>query len=337
VALIFLGPFIVAWLGLWLAYHATLIAAWLLYATCYALPAMISARNHPDPEAQRTIIKQRLRWGPAFAAWADPFHPGRKDLSPSRRDPALAGPAAASVQEAEQAMAAARLRGRLQRELAMPSFASTHRNWDRADYELSKGILHPDLTITPQTTYGKIMSWAGNPETFIAQSTLSARSVKLLTQAVDAVTAIMGSPEFRAGTCGTIGVAELRSHQWEIASALRDITRLRQQLPEHPGPLAEPIVAAQRKAIETAEAATVNRITALAAYAAQVAQADAARLDWNAAHELAARNDDYRDLVARTAADEHAAAWLGDDAAQATALASALAGASLAAEALALP
>jgi hypothetical protein len=253
-----------------------------------------------------------------------------------RRDPALAVSLAdAGVPEFEQRMA--RELGRPQRELAMPSFARTRRNWDRADYELSRGILHPDLTITRWTTCGRIMRWAANPATFIAFSTLCERSVELFLPAVEAVIALLDSPEFRAGTCGTVGLADLRSHQWEIASALRDITRLREQLPEQPGPLAEPVVAAQRKAIEVAEAATVTRITALAAYAAQVAQADAARRDWKAAHEIAARNDDYRALVARTAADEHAAAWLADVTAQATALASALAEANLAAEALVLP
>ena len=39
---------------------------------------------------------------------------------------------------------------------------------------------------------------------------------------------------------------------------------------------------------------------------AQVASADAARRDWETAHRMAANNDKYRDLVARTAADQHA-------------------------------
>ena len=75
--------------------------------------------------------------------------------------------------------------------------------------------------------------------------------------------------------------------------------------------------------------------------AAQVAAADAARRDWETAHRMAADNDKYRDLVARTAADEHATmeiAGLAEQAAEAgQALRETLQQATLAAEALALP
>jgi hypothetical protein len=75
--------------------------------------------------------------------------------------------------------------------------------------------------------------------------------------------------------------------------------------------------------------------------AAHVAVAEAARLDWEAAHLAAARNDRYLDLVARTAADEHAALQIEgmtERAAQsAQALRETLQQATLAAEALALP
>jgi hypothetical protein len=72
-----------------------------------------------------------------------------------------------------------------------------------------------------------------------------------------------------------------------------------------------------------------------------VAAADAARRDWETAHRMAADNDKYRDLVARTAADQHAAkeiAGLAEQAAEAgQALRETLQQATLAAEALALP
>jgi hypothetical protein len=80
---------------------------------------------------------------------------------------------------------------------------------------------------------------------------------------------------------------------------------------------------------------------ALERLATQVAAAEAALQDWETAHQLAARNDKYLDLVARTAADEQASAeisGLADQAAEAGRLMrETLAQATLAAEALALP
>jgi hypothetical protein len=83
------------------------------------------------------------------------------------------------------------------------------------------------------------------------------------------------------------------------------------------------------------------RVVALELLAAHVAAAEAARRDWESAHQAAAKNDKYLDLVARTAADQHATveiAGLAEQAAQAAqALRETLQRATLAAEALALP
>ena len=80
---------------------------------------------------------------------------------------------------------------------------------------------------------------------------------------------------------------------------------------------------------------------ALESLAAQVAAAEAARRDWETAHRMAANNDKYLDLVARTAADQHATAEITGLAEQAAAAAQAfretLQRATMAAEALALP
>lgn len=156
-----------------------------------------------------------------------------------------------------------------------------------------------------------------------------------------AVTAILASPEYKAGNCGIVQSKALLLHAWEIAVALRDIAERRAELPHDDiGPITAPVVAAQAKAIKIAEDATKARITALEQYAAQVARADAARRDWTTAQEAAKRNDKYLDLVARTAADEHATADLGNlgaSAAEATRiLQETLADAANAAETLAL-
>jgi hypothetical protein len=87
--------------------------------------------------------------------------------------------------------------------------------------------------------------------------------------------------------------------------------------------------------------ATAARVLALELLAAHVAAAEAARRDWESAHQAAAKNDKYLDLVARTAADQHATAeitGLAEQAAEAAqALRETLQRAALAAEALALP
>jgi hypothetical protein len=72
-----------------------------------------------------------------------------------------------------------------------------------------------------------------------------------------------------------------------------------------------------------------------------VAAAEAARRDWEFAHRAAAKNDKYLDLIARTAADQHATAEITGLAGQASEAAEAvretLQQATLAAEALVLP
>jgi hypothetical protein len=129
----------------------------------------------------------------------------------------------------------------------------------------------------------------------------------------NAVAAILASPEYKAGTCGAVQPSDLRRQAWEIAVALRDIAERRAELPTGKiGPITAPVVAAQKHAITIAEDATRARVNALDHYAAQVAKADAARRDWTTAQEAAKRNDKYLDLVARTAADQHATADLSD-------------------------
>jgi hypothetical protein len=210
------------------------------------------------------------------------------------------------------------------------------RDWHEEDVMLGAGILHPDVTITRRTTHRQLTKWCGDPARFVPHASLDDPSRELLAAATCAVLTIARSAEFRAGSCGAVQVADLRWHQWEIAAALRDITGLRAQLPSSAGPLAAPVMAAQKDAVAVAEAATTSRIDALKCYAEQVTQADAARRDWEDAQEIATRNDAYRALVARTAADEHATAGLADLATQASALQAVLADASLAAEVLAL-
>jgi hypothetical protein len=145
---------------------------------------------------------------------------------------------------------------------------------------------------------------------------------------------------------GTVGEVVLRQHEWEIAVALREITELLLDLVSDyaggtAGPMTTTILVSQNRAITIARNATTARVLALELLAAQVAAAEAARRDWETSHRMAANNDKYLDLVARTAADQRATVEITDLADQAGEAAQAfretLQRATLAAEALALP
>jgi hypothetical protein len=137
----------------------------------------------------------------------------------------------------------------------------------------------------------------------------------------------------------------LRWHEWQIAIALRDITDLRA---EHEfnaagsaGPLTDSVLAPQRRALRLAQDAVESRVTALERYAAEVLAARSAFQDWQDALRISDLNDKYLDLVARTAADEHAVSEIsgltGQAAAAAQAVRESMRQVSLAAAALVLP
>ncbi len=117
----------------------------------------------------------------------------------------------------------------------------------------------------------------------------------------------------------------LRRHEWEIATALRDISKLRSGHESSgtgtPGPMTAAVLSAQQRALTLASNATTSRIEALERYAQQLREADAAKLDWEHAVKASGRNELYRDLVARTAADEHAIVEIAGLTVQATAAA----------------
>ena len=169
---------------------------------------------------------------------------------------------------------------------------------------------------------------------------------QLLQRAQRAIATIVNSPVYAGDLRAAAQEPVLRWHEWQIAVALRDITELLFELVSGynggaAGPMTTAVLLSQNRAISLAREATTARVVSLESLAAQVAAADAARRDWETAHRMAANNDKYRDLVARTAADEHATteiAGLAEQAAEAAqALRQTLQQATLAAEALALP
>jgi hypothetical protein len=137
----------------------------------------------------------------------------------------------------------------------------------------------------------------------------------------------------------------LRWHEWQIAIALRDITDLRAEYEYNAaastGPLTSSVLGPQQRAVQVAQDAIESRVTAVERYAAEVLAARSAFRDLHDALRISNLNDSYLDLVARTAADEHAVAEISGLTDQATAAAQAVRDsmrqAGLAAGALALP
>jgi hypothetical protein len=170
---------------------------------------------------------------------------------------------------------------------------------------------------------------------------------RLLLRAQQAITAVLRSDVYADNLLEhAVREKSLRRHEWEIATALRDISRLRADLEGStragaPGPRTAAVLDSHRQALTLATNATTSRIKALERYAQQLAAADAAKRDWEHAVKVSGRNDEYLDLVARTAADEHAIAEITGLTEQAAAAAQAfqdsLDQADLAAEVLLLP
>jgi hypothetical protein len=168
----------------------------------------------------------------------------------------------------------------------------------------------------------------------------------LLQRTQRAIAVVLRSGVWARDLRGAVGESVLRQHEWEIAVSLREITELLLDMVASAGggtagPMTASVLVAQNRAVSIARDATTARVLSLELLAAHVAAADAARRDWEAAHAAAAKNDKYLDLVARTAADQHATAEIAgitEHAAEAAqALRETLQQATLAAEALALP
>lgn len=147
---------------------------------------------------------------------------------------------------------------------------------------------------------------------YIDSSVLDTACLRQLNAAQAAIDAVLRSEVYRTRLLDHApNGADLRRHEWEIACRLRDITALRAEHTHSmsagvPGPRTAAVLKAHLRAITIAEDATVRRIDALQLYAREVKAADTALHDWQTAEQLARRNDTYLDLVARSAADEHA-------------------------------
>lgn len=150
-------------------------------------------------------------------------------------------------------------------------------------------------------------------EHVVVPSSLDQQSRELLLCAQKAIAvAIDGEVAIAAGADGVVPGSTLLRHEWEIALALRDISDLRA---EHglnasvsAGPMTNAVLKSQEGALVQAHQAIAARVSELERYADCVGAAEAAYRDWQDALRISGLNDTYLDLVARTAADEHAVA-----------------------------
>lgn len=174
---------------------------------------------------------------------------------------------------------------------------------------------------------------------------LEQQCLELLERAQHAITTIVTSRVYLADLRGTLGKIVLQQHEWQIAVELREVSELMLELSSYTtataGPMTNAVLVPQKRAILIARDATAARVVALESLSKQVAAAEVARRDWETAQQLAANNDKFLDLVARTAADRLATVeiiGLAEQAAEAAqAFRETLQQVTLAAQALALP
>jgi hypothetical protein len=132
---------------------------------------------------------------------------------------------------------------------------------------------------------------------------------ELLTRAQRAIDEVLSSTVYSRNLLDqSAGEAALRRQEWETADALRNITSLRAESDANPavGPQTAEVREPQQRALTTAQEYMAARVSATERYAAQVKIADAAFIDYEGAIKASDLNDRYLDLLARTAADEHA-------------------------------
>ena len=179
----------------------------------------------------------------------------------------------------------------------------------------------------------------------VAPSSLDRVCRQLLRRTQAAIDSTLDSGTGEVELPDVVAEGVLRRHEWEIAVALREITDLRAEhkfnTTASAGPMTDAVLGPHQRALQLAEDAIVSRVTALEHYAAEIVAVGTAYRDWQDALRLSRLNDRYLDLVARTAADEHAVAEISSLTEQAAAAAQAFRDTvqqvSQAAAALALP
>jgi hypothetical protein len=134
-------------------------------------------------------------------------------------------------------------------------------------------------------------------------------AARLLCRAQHAVDRVLASAAHQAGLLDDIAnTVTLRHHEWEIADALAEHTRLRREREaQQPHRLSAPVrelLEPQERALRLSIRSITERIEALETYAARAADTDDALHDWRVLQDLPEQNARYRDLLVRTVRDD---------------------------------
>jgi len=148
---------------------------------------------------------------------------------------------------------------------------------------------------------------------YLPAADFDARASALLGRAWDAIDAVRSAEVCRAGLLDAAAYrTALAAQEWEIATALRQQSELRQARAQLPAmaedSAAVELLGRQHTAAHLAELSVADRVAALEQLAAEVRCADNAHRDWLAFAAVAELADRHLDMLARTAADSHAIA-----------------------------
>jgi hypothetical protein len=216
----------------------------------------------------------------------------------------------------------------------------------RAAQQVSGKLRNGYDVANPSLSAGSRDNNVPNPDQVVRFSALDIPSQQLLIRAQQAINDVLTCKVYAENQLQqAVTQPTLRRHEWAIAVSLREITNLRAEqarmgksrVPESPGPLTKAVLKAQQDALQQKLKTVESLVHSLETYAIHVKSADLARLDWEAAAELAKLNPRFSNLVAGTAADELHLQEVHDMTEEATTFHDSLLRANLAAEPLLLP
>ncbi|TDQ44170.1 hypothetical protein [Actinorugispora endophytica] len=150
---------------------------------------------------------------------------------------------------------------------------------------------------------------------YVTAADLDDDAARLLARAQRAATAVRAARVVRSGHIDAVDNTVVLEHQlWETATTLRRISDLRARAvptPDASDDIAE-LLARRRRVLEAARESAAARVTALEDYAERVAEAERTLERATALHRLLAEQEELTDLLAATAADEHAVRHLAE-------------------------
>lgn len=148
------------------------------------------------------------------------------------------------------------------------------------------------------------------PDQWVQARELVPEADELLARAQKAIRQVRASDVHREGLLDRDrNEAMFPVQEWEIATALRDYSRLLSQEPTKPQAAeVTELIASRRLPLEAGYAAILRRVTALETLAARVGEADARYAAMKQIQQVTADSDEVLDFLARTVRDDLAVA-----------------------------